>query len=82
MSILLRALVSSCLVIAAACGGKAAAPATPTPTPAPAEPAPAPVAEPDRCGGCPDGQVCNPCPGDPTCPECAVCGAPVCVPAP
>ncbi|MBK7076208.1 MAG: hypothetical protein IPH44_28345 [Myxococcales bacterium] len=75
MPYLLRALASSCVVIAlAACGGKRAAPAT-TPV---SEPAPAI----DASGACPDGYVLNTCPGDPTCPECAVCGPPVCVPAP
>lgn len=79
MHYLRGALVSSCLILAAACGGKVAPPAT---TSQPAEPAVAVDAGVGPCGGCPDGQVCNPCPGDPTCPECAVCGAPVCVPAP
>jgi hypothetical protein len=35
----------------------------------------------DGCGPgheCPPGSECNPCPPDPSCPLCAVCGPPVC----
>ena len=79
MPYLLRAFASSCLFVAAACGGKVAAPAT---TGQPADPVSAVDAGASPCGACPDGQVCDSCPSDPTCPKCAVCGAPVCVPAP